>query len=86
MSIKISGIQNLTKDQHFLTKTFAFVDTNRDFYIVADTNAVVKMDYGFPQFSYEAHETVEDFCHEVLGSNLLKTFGNNDFEIEIKIK
>lgn len=87
MAIKITGIEDIREDKHSFSKSYAFMDSECDFFIVGEHCTVIRMNPTFSEFNRSGYDYIEDFIEEVFGTTLLKSFENHeDFEIEIKIK
>ena len=85
--IKITNTNEEKKGEHSFGDYYAFVDDQDDFFIIGRDDTVIMLTSDtFEQFNYSGYATIEDFCSDTLDSKLVKAFGIDDFDIEVKIK
>ena len=88
MSVTIKNRPLVEKtEEHPIYEYYGFIDSDGDFFLITENNAIIRMVDHFPAFNLEEeHCSIEEFLESEFDTTLVRVYRKNDFDITIDLK
>ena len=75
------------KEEHSIYEYYGFLDSDGDFFLITESDIIVHMTEHFPAFNLEnEHCSIEEFLEREFGTELVRAYKKNDFDILVDLK